>query len=154
MQPEEPEHGERSERNERPEYIGRLLKDADLTVSREVNARMRETGVTSSQGWLLAALYFAPEGALSLKEIEALARTSQPSVWGVVSRMEKAGLVEVVVNPHDARARLVRITEEGRARSVRCQEILGGIEGAIDEAMTPEERAQLVQLLQRLAGLF
>ena len=136
------------------EHIGRLLKDADLAVSREVNARMRETGVTSSQGWLLAMLYFAPEGTLSLKEIESLARTSQPSVWGVVSRMEKAGLVEVFSNPHDARARLVRITEEGRARSERCQEILGGVEGVIDGAMTPEERAQLVQLLQRLTELF
>ena len=142
------------QQDEHPEYIGRLLKDADLAVSREVNARMRKTGVTSSQGWLLAALFFAPEGTLSLKEIEALARTSQPSVWGVVSRMEKAGLVEVISNPSDARARLVCITEEGRARSARCQEILDGVEGAIDDAMTPEERAQLVQLLERLAGLF
>lgn len=139
---------------EQTEYVGRLVKDADLAISREVNARMRETGVTSSQGWLLAALYFASDGTLSLKEIEALARTSQPSVWGVVSRMEKAGLVEVFSNPDDARARLVRITEEGRARSERCQEILNGVEGAIRESMAPEEHEQLVRLLQRLAELF
>ena len=136
------------------DHIGRLVKDADLAISREVNGHMRDKSITSTQAWILGNLYHEPDGTLPLKEIEGRMRTSQSSAWGVVSRMEKAGLVETEVHPADGRARLVRITEEGRARSEACLQTMRDTEQAIAELMSAEERAELQELLRRIVARF
>jgi len=48
-----------------------------------------------------------------LGELAALTRVTQPTMTGLVSGLVKAGLVERVVDPSDARAQLVDITELG-----------------------------------------
>ena len=130
--------------------VGRLVKAADNAITREINNEMRVEGTTSTQVEVLTRLARAPGGTLSFKELEVASRVSQPSMWGVVSRLEKAGLVITEVHPEDARARLVHITPAGLAKLEGCQEILDSVERRIASCMTEAERDELINLLNRI----
>lgn len=76
------------------------------------------------------------------------------TVTEIVDGLEKAGLVERVVDPNDRRARLVHLTDAGReahdgARAVK-QEIITELLGSLD----PGELNQLGAMFDRLHGQF
>ena len=130
--------------------VGRLIKVADNAITREVNNGLRAERTTSTQVEVLIRLAHAPEGTLSFKELEAASRVSQSSMWGVVSRLEKAGLVVTEAHPADARARLVRITPAGLAKLDGCQMALDAVERRIASCMSEAERSELIDLLNRI----
>lgn len=68
------------------------------------------------------------------------------SVTSLVKRLERAGLVQRVVDAGDRRARLVRLTPKGRRLRTRLQERLAGADRVLDDLSDTERRA--------LAGLF
>lgn len=68
--------------------------------------------VTLAQARVFARL--GPEGA-RLTELAQQAQIAKQSVGFLVDQLEKAGYVERVPDPTDARARLVRIATRGRA---------------------------------------
>lgn len=135
------------------EHFGRLIKEADEAFSREMNSRMRHEQVTMSQSTVLYELAHAPGMTLSLKELEARMHAAQSTVWGVVSRLERAGLVTSYVDPDDARARLVRLTEAGYSKYEVCSSVIIDMEDLVASAMTPEEHDELIELLERVIDL-
>jgi DNA-binding MarR family transcriptional regulator len=54
------------------------------------------------------------QGQARISDLATLDHCSQPTMTTQVRRLEDAGLVSRTVDPHDARAVLIRITPEGR----------------------------------------
>jgi DNA-binding MarR family transcriptional regulator len=71
----------------------------------------RGTGLTSRN--VLAAL--AVEGPSRLTALATATGIAQPAMTQLVGRLEREGLVVRLVDPEDARATLVAITDAGRA---------------------------------------
>ncbi|GAA3305231.1 MULTISPECIES: MarR family winged helix-turn-helix transcriptional regulator [Glutamicibacter] len=82
-------------------------------------------------------------------------RVAQPTMTGLVIRMENDGLVQRQPDPKDGRASLVSLTSEGKeAIEAYRQRAIASLAGGID-SFSAEERqvmAQAVPLLQRLNG--
>lgn len=74
--------------------------------------RAGHTDITLAQARVAARI--GPEGT-RLSELAEQARVAKQTATAVVDRLEAAGYVERVVDPADARARLVRIADRGRA---------------------------------------
>ena len=78
----------------------------------------RGTSLTSRN--VLAAL--AAEGPSRLTALAAATGIAQPAMTQLVGRLEREGLVVRLIDPDDARATLVAITDAGRALRDELQE--------------------------------
>ena len=113
----------------------------------------RGTGVTCRN--VLSVL--AAEGPSRLTALAAATGIAQPAMTQLVGRLERAGLVTRLIDPEDARATLVAITETGLAlrdelhQSLhqRMAELLGTLP-ADDQATLALALRVAAPLLQRL----
>ena len=94
-------------------------------------------------------------GPLTVTQLATAYSCSQPTMTGLVIRMENDGLVQRQPDPKDGRASLVSLTGEGKeAIEAYRQRAIASLAGGID-SFSAEERqvmAQAVPLLQRLNG--
>ncbi|WP_129666237.1 MarR family winged helix-turn-helix transcriptional regulator [Phytoactinopolyspora endophytica] len=115
-----------------------------ITLAREV-----EEGLEPAAYGLLATLSDADDDVRGGDLAEKFG-LDKSTVSRQIAQMESLGLLKRVPDPQDGRARLVRITEEGRARVRRLREQRGRwLEGALRDWPNADVR-QLVELLKRL----
>jgi DNA-binding MarR family transcriptional regulator len=69
----------------------------------------------------------------------------------IVDELESRGLVERRPDPADRRVRALYVTERGQTLLADAFDLVVEHEKAIGEALTTEERAQLLELLNRIA---
>ncbi|MCL3819927.1 MarR family winged helix-turn-helix transcriptional regulator [Aeromicrobium wangtongii] len=93
--------------------VGVLFYVAQRAVEQRVLAALQAGGhdVTAAQGRLFARI--GPDGT-RLTELAARAQVTKQTAGFLVDQLVRAGYVERVLDPTDARARLVRIAERGR----------------------------------------
>ena len=89
---------------------GYLLKQINDRLEKNANNILRTQDVTMSQLGALLELSRAPEGQLSLKELEKVLHVAQSTMAGIISRLERKGLVEPLADAGDRRIKLVQIT--------------------------------------------
>lgn len=136
--------------------ISRLLKiDAELT-DRETTNAMKEACVTASQMRLLVVLKFCGDIIPTEKTLEQELHISQPSIAGLIRRMEEKGLVTTSPSPLDGRARYVSLTEKGRETCLKARDGAEKIEAQMTCGMTPQElclfRTMLIRVFHNLSG--
>jgi DNA-binding MarR family transcriptional regulator len=127
--------------------LRRIIRAIDLQ-----SRRLAETcGLTGPQFVVLRE-------AARLKEasVSALARAvslSQPTVSGILERLEKRGLVERERSAQDRRALRVRVTPEGKRTLAAAPAFLQDRFRRELERIKDWERTQMLSVLQRLAGM-
>ena len=130
------------------------IKWLAILMEQMVNQAISEQELTMSQGAVLFQLANAPEGTLSLKEIERNVRLSQPVALGIVKRLEEKDFVVSAVSPKDRRAKNVQITELGRQRLFAARAIMDQTEKDLFAGMTAHEidqfRASVMHMMQNI----
>ena len=85
-----------------------------------------------------------------MKEIEERFEVAQPTVAGVLKKLERRGFVELVQSPSDRRAKNARLTDAGR-ELVRSQEHHRiSMENRLMDSLEPDERERLKAMLSRI----
>ena len=79
---------------------------------------------------------------------------TKQGVGQIIDDFERAGLLERVPDPEDGRAKLVRITEEGRASLMFGLSVLGRVEAELAEAVGKAELTRLRGTLAKLVTFF
>lgn len=131
-------------------HIGRLIKQIDDELRRQVDNEMRPLKMTMSQMRVLVELNHAEGRELTFKQLEQSLGVAQSTMWGLVARLEAKGLVESLGNRQDARAKLVRITGAGTNLCEQSYEMMLAHERQLVAGLTPEEASTLVTLLDRV----
>lgn len=90
-----------------------IFRTQQILLTR-IDQALRPHGLTFSRYELLALLQFTRSGALPMSKASARLQVHPTSVTNTVDRLENAGLVQRVADPHDGRGRLVEITPAGR----------------------------------------
>ena len=72
---------------------------------------------------LLARLH--DDGPTRISELAVAERCSQPTITNHVKRLESAGLVDRAVDPRDARAWIIRLTDAGEQQLVNLRVSIG-----------------------------
>ena len=99
---------------------------------------------------LLRALYFSPEKKLPQNQVAREMGTSPPNVTQLLDALERDGLVERMINRENRRITYARLTEAGIAK---CEQVVPAMVHFMEtsmEALSPDERAELRQLLLKL----
>ena len=137
------------------------METAAPSLAAEVDARLialwRQIGrvdrhdLSRTAASVLASL--RDNGAMRITALAAAETVAQPSMTTLVARLERAGLADRAPDPTDARAVLVRITDEGLQRLARIRAARAAAVEARLSRLDPEERAVLEAALPVLDKL-
>ncbi|MFF5206180.1 MarR family winged helix-turn-helix transcriptional regulator [Streptosporangium sp. NPDC000396] len=105
-------------------------------------------GLTTAQARVLIAL----GEPLSMRALADHLVCDASNATGLIARMETRGLVQRALSPEDRRIKVVTATAEGKQLAHRIRAEMRAVHTALG-ALTPEERATLLPLLNRLGGL-
>lgn len=110
----------------------------------------------NSAGLRLTPVQFAALSALEARPdmdqatLAAAISYDRATIGGVVDRLTARGLVHREVSEQDRRARVLRLTEDGRALLAEAMPVVRQLQQAILAPLDPKEQAALEALLARL----
>ena len=133
--------------------IAILIKIASLEFEKISNPILAEYDLTAAQYRVLKFLYSQQTGSSRVVDIEKRCSITHPTALGLLDNLEKKGFVSKVVNPKDARSKVISLTQ----RAKEMQQELDGVGERIEDILTSnlsyDEKQQLVKLLHKLLNM-
>lgn len=127
-----------------------LIKQISDHIAKDANNALRGDDLTLSQLRCLEYIYQNTNEKVPLKEIEAHFHIAQPTVAGIMARLTKKGLVHMETSDLNLRAKTVCLTEQGATLFQKVEQHRDETEDALLAPLTPEERVQFHELLQKV----
>ncbi|WP_433876079.1 MarR family winged helix-turn-helix transcriptional regulator [Sinomonas atrocyanea] len=131
------------------ENIANLLGAVFEAFRAELYARDR-SGLRSSQ---LRYLTLVPDDGVRVGDMAALASMSKAGAGQFAAALEEQGFVEILADPADSRAKIVRRTAAGRRIASNALAAVAEIEEAWGAAIGPERYRAMRAALEEIAGL-
>ena len=130
--------------------IGLLLRLLNQEWGNQVHEAMQKAGFDGIGAANANVIPFVPEEGIQVSELAQLARVRKQSMAQSVEQLEKQGYLERRPDPSDRRARLVFLTERGKA--VRPVAVKAGreVESRWAKLTSKEDVEQLRESLQTL----
>jgi DNA-binding MarR family transcriptional regulator len=113
---------------------------------------LRELGVTLTQWTVLSFLLREP--GLSAADLARRSFISQQGVAGILTRLERAGLVARTPHPTHGRIVEVTVTSAGRALADYCDEQVNALETRLSDALGSTGQAQFTAGLAQCRTVF
>ncbi len=111
-----------------------LLQQAAHHLKKEADrALLRADGLTTAQAAVLIIVSAAR--SITQKEIARRLQLNESAMTAMIGRLEERGMVTRAPDPHDARARLVRLTPGGRKALERARRPFARINSKLDAAL-------------------
>lgn len=129
---------------------GNMIREINDELARRANNALRADGMTLSQLGVLMHLRAAPDGLLTVTELGHELHVTQPTMSGLVTRMEKKQLVKVLGDPEDRRVRNVLITGQGRAVCQEGEKHMRQHEELLLGSLTSEEQPEFLRMLKKV----
>ena len=92
--------------------IGFLFKQINTLYEKEFNHRLRTLGITSSQCEVIDFLLHCEEEEVTQRDIERALNLKNPTVTGLLKRLDEKGFILVVPSNKDKRCKNVYLTEK------------------------------------------
>lgn len=127
-----------------------LIKKSALIFDKYANQLLTPYQLTSSQFRILMILYKAPTCSVKQADIEAVFSMTNPTVTGLIHKLEKNGLVERVENPKDKRSKLLALTEYAESKRSEFIALADFIEKKMTEGLSETEVDVLSELLMKV----
>jgi DNA-binding MarR family transcriptional regulator len=131
----------------RAESSSLLIKQIADAVGRLVNSELKRADLTFAQICLIMELGDAG-GQLTLKELERRFKVAQPTIVGIVQRLEAKGLVAKSAGPEDCRVKVATLTPLGARCQVSHTQTVQAFEEHLVAPLNGAERLELVRLLR------
>ena len=129
-----------------------LLKQISLRYECECNRLLSEYDLTLAQVELQHFLFLRQEQGVPVNQrsIEEMLHLKNPTVTGILNRLESKGFIVRVADPRDRRVNIIMLTDKAvalRGEVVRAAE---KTESMLTEGFSEEEKAQLQYLLGKM----
>jgi DNA-binding MarR family transcriptional regulator len=133
----------------RHDFVALLYGAADALVT-ELSARMEAAGYGDVRGAHGCVFGNLDADGMRLTELAELAGMTKQAVGEAVTDLERLGYAERVADPSDGRAKIIRLTERGRAAQRAGFEIIDEIENEWVERFGAERVRELRSLLTEI----
>ena len=129
-----------------------LLKQICLRYECECNRMLSEYDLTLSQLELQHFLFEQQEKGVPVNQrfIEEMLHLKNPTVTGILNRLESKGFIVRVADARDRRVNIVVLTDKARALREEVAETAERTEEMLLEGFTEAEREQLIHLLGKM----
>ena len=127
-----------------------LIKQINDGLERGANNVLREEDLTIMQVAVMIELDHGESETRSLKELEHRFGVAQPTMLGIVRRLELKGFLETFQSPEDKRVKLVRLTDEGKRKCGVGYANMETAEQSLLSALSAEEQELFRDMLVRV----
>ncbi len=133
---------------------GALLKQIHDIMEKNANNVLREQELTLSQSGVLMLLDEKKGKIATFKEIEKDFGVSQPTMAGILNRLEQKNLVEVLADPEDKRIRKAHLTRKGADKCKEGYKHMKTAEELLLKSLTDDEIIEFNRLLLKVKKSF
>ena len=133
-----------------PHPINRKLCLIHNAFKEQRNRRLLRYDLTSSQMDVMVFLHLNQGKVIYQKEIEKWLQLKNPTVTGILNRLEEKGFISRTTNEQDKRYRRIALTEKGIAVLEEIGDELVSRDKKLYSCMTEEEREKMEELLDRI----
>ena len=133
-------------------HSGFLIKQIHDRLEKRSNNELRSQDLTMMQISVLLTLEAADGKQCSMKELERHFGVAQPTVAGIVSRLEQKGFAQAHGDAHDKRIKIVHVTQAGEACCKEASSHMNEAEKVLLRDFTEEERELFYHLLEKAAN--
>ena len=96
----------------RGNQMGFTVKQINNIYEKELNERLKKLGITSSQCAVLDYLFHTNKEEVNQRDVEKNLSLKNPTVTGILKRMEEKGFILIVPNASDKRKKNIYLTEK------------------------------------------
>ncbi|MBR0418475.1 MAG: MarR family transcriptional regulator [Erysipelotrichaceae bacterium] len=128
---------------------GYLIKKIETATKKNIQDFFNEKDLTFQQAHVLRLLELN-KGPLSLKQIREEMKISNPTMVGIINRMEKNGYVKTHVCKEDKRVRMVEQTDKSRKLGDELENGRKAFHAKMYKNISEKEKKQLYELLDRV----
>jgi DNA-binding MarR family transcriptional regulator len=121
--------------------VGYLLRQAQLTLRRAVDAALRDLGLTTPQFSLLSVLEAEP--GLSGAELARASMLTPQTTNGILVALERKGRIRRTPDARDGRVLQLQITDGGHALLAQARERVLTVERRMTAQLSDAETTQL-----------
>lgn len=132
--------------------IGFLIKQVHILQEQRLNKKFNCFDLTGAQVFTLVNLLKARERGekLTQRDLERVLDISNPTVTGILNRLEAKGLITRVPCQHDARSKYIEVTNRAIGLEIEIRKTFENSEKELLSSLTDEEVAKLQEYLERI----
>lgn len=130
--------------------IAILIKYVSLKFDKLSNPILSEYDLTTAQYRVLKFLYSQQEKLARVVDVEKECSIRHPTALGLIDNLEKKGFVKKMVNPQDARSKVIILTDKAKNLQTELEEVGDRIEDVLTDNLTEEEKFELLGLLEKI----
>ena len=128
--------------------LGYLLTRAARTMKRTLDAKLAKWNLTATQFTVLSRLW--EEDGISFTELGERLDFDNPTLTGIIDRMERDGLVERQRDGQDRRVIRVHVTAKGISLRDEIGLYAADVDSAALDGLTESQKKQLLENLERV----
>lgn len=136
------------ERHSQP--IGFMIKQINNVYEKELNEKLRQIGITASQCAVLDYLFHTSKEEISQRDVEKHLSLKNPTVTGLLKRLDEKGYILCVPNATDRRKKKIYLTEKAYDIQRRMEADRRKLDRELTRGMTKREIAALRKNLDKL----
>lgn len=130
--------------------IGFMIKQINNVYEKDLNERLKKIGITSSQCAVLDYLFHTGKDEISQRDVEKNLNLRNPTVTGILKRLDEKGYVLCVPNAADRRKKNIYLTEKAYDIQKRMEQDRRKLDRELTRGMTKRETAALTRNLEKL----
>lgn len=130
--------------------IGFVVKQINNIYEKEFNNQLRGLGITASQAAVLDYLFNSSKEVVNQKDIEKALSLKNPTVTGILKRLDEKGFVLSVPSTKDKRCKNIYPTEKAYDIQRKMENYRRKIDKKLTVGMTKKEVDALEKMLARV----
>lgn len=130
--------------------IGFLVKQINNIYERELNTRLKKMGITASQCEVLDYLFQTSQDEISQRDVEKHLNLSNPTVTGILKRLDRKGYILCVPAASDKRKKNIYLTEKAYDIQRTMENDRKKLDRELTRGMTKRETEALRKNLKKL----
>ena len=131
--------------------IGFYLSLIKKKMDKHMNEGLKKYDLTKIQRDILGYLHFTDKNPVIQKDIEEHFHISNPTVTGILNRLEQKGFIERKQSLKDKRVRTIVLTKKEQDLHEDIENQICLMESKFENALGIEKQKQLLEILKELA---
>ena len=130
--------------------IGFVVKQINNLYEKDLNEKLKKLGITSSQCAVLNYLFHTNKDEVNQRDVERALSLKNPTVTGILKRLDEKGFVLCVPNAKDKRRKNIYLTEKAYDIQRRMELDRRKLDKQLTRGMTKREVASLARGLRKV----
>ena len=135
---------------QRNQPIGFTVKQINNVFEKDLNERLKTIGITASQCAVLDYLFRTEKEEVNQRDVERNLSLKNPTVTGLLKRLDEKGFVLCVPNASDKRRKNIYLTEKAYDIQRRMEADRKKMDRQMTRGMTKKDVAALARGLEKV----